>query len=1474
MKIRVTLRGREPAPTVLVTADATATVGDLASAIVSAGAAERFSPPPGAAWTLHHWDRISTAGRTLSPATDLVEAGVRSGSTIEVTEVAADTHLAADQAAVLRVVRGTDRGIEVPLRFGTSTVGRTQGNDVRLSDPEVSGKHARITVGERVEILDNNSSNGVLVGGHRVSRAVLGPGDIAQLGSTEITVESLRTATGPAPTSSDISFVRPPVVVRRPKPYEVALPDVPEPPERQPFPLLAMAAPLLLGAGMFLLTRSALSLVFVALSPVIMIGNYLGNRIDARRRERSALAAFESGLAEGEKRIRLLLGRELERREALYPSVRTCVEAAFGLGPLLWSRRPEHPEFLHVRLGTGSIHPAARFAERRGGGRPELTASVSALTARYRRLDGAPVVADLASVGGVGIVGPAGMRESVARAVVTQVATLHSPAEVCVVGLTSTINKAHWDWLEWLPHTSSPHSPLAGAHLAAEAGSGQVLMDHLDELVAARTAANGSPARPRHRGPLQREETTTAPVTPSVLVVVHDPVVDPARLTSIAERGPDAGVHVLWVAERHQLLPAACRTYLDLGDGSSAVIGMVRSEQTIDSVSTESIDVATATDVARRLAPVVDSSVPVSDESDLPRMVSMVAMLGQDDPDNESVVLDRWRQNGSYTDRRAPAVVRERGGDLRALVGHAGVEPFSLDLRSQGPHALVGGTTGAGKSEFLQAWVLGLAHAYSPDRLTFLFIDYKGGSAFATCVKLPHTVGLVTDLSPYLVRRALRSLRAEIRYREHLLNDKGAKDLIDLEKTGDHDCPPSLVIVVDEFAALLSEVPEFVEGVVDVAQRGRSLGLHLILATQRPAGVIKDNLRANTNLRVALRMNDEHDSTDVLGAPLAAHFDTATPGRAAARTGPGRITVFQSVFPGARTSAEPPPAEIDIVETDFGLTRPWAIPSHPRAGSETPKDIERLVRSVSAAARLGQVPVPRKPWLDVLANAYDLAVLNQRSDDRIVLGMVDDPDNQQQVTEHFRPESDGNILYIGTSGSGKTTALRSLATASSITPRGGPVHVYGLDFSGGGLTILEPLPNVGAIVTGDDEERVNRLLAMLAGMCAEREGRYNAQKASSLSEYRRLAGQPQEPRILLLLDGFEAFKDAYDSALTQHKAFSAFQSVLAAGRAVGIHVAMTTDRLGAVPNAIAGTFQRKIVLRLTDEDAYLSTGIPKDILNPQSPPGRCVQIGRPQELQLAIIGRNATPAAQAGEIEELALAVVQFHPVRPPGVGLLPASVPASDMPRDIGGRPVLGVEDGALAPISFLPEGVFMVAGPARSGRSSALNWFAHSLSQAYPDLPMVHLAARASARSATALWRADLTGAERVKDYLSTTLLDHARRPAGSRPQIAVFIEDYPEFAGSATENEVAELVRQVRRNGHILFATGEPAGFSGGFSALMTEIKNGRAGMLLWPEPSDGDLLKTALPRFKKSEMPPGRGYFVQAGKAWRVQLPWAG
>lgn len=1460
MQIRVTLLRDGVSRNILIGADATATATDVAAAILSEGRDEPYQS------TIRPTLRVrDPLGRSsvLDADAAVAESGLHSGATIEV--VAEQPGAVAETGAVLRVVAGPDAGMEVPLRYGSSRIGRAADCDVRLSDARVSKSHARVLVGATVDIVDDNSANGVVVGGERVTRATLGAGDIAILGSTQVRIDAVAPRSGRA-YGVDVAFMRPPRVLARPADTELALPEIPEPPSSARFPWLALIAPIVLGAVMFWFTQSPMTLMFVALSPVLMLGNYISQRIDGSRKKKADLANFAEAMKLAEEEMIEAQGLEARQLRRLYPATRECIEAATNRNGALWCRHPEHPEFLQVRLGMGPIRARHQFSSTSGRrGFVDLQRQQRKLREQYRMLPDGPVIADLRSVGGLGLVGQGPSLIEIARGVLIQIAALHSPSEVVIACLTSTDTKPEWAWLEWLPHTASPHSPIPGPPLAAEGPRARGLLDQIEDLIETRADGDGAALR----GPLENNERVDAPVTPSVVLIVHEASADLARAARIAQRGPDVGVFVVWVAATRDQLPAACRAYVELQASGEAVVGMVRSERVYANVSTEAVDLPTAAAVARTMAPLVDASAPVTDESDLPRMVSVVSLLGAS-VDDEAQILARWKDNGSFVDRDAPARPRERAGDLRAVVGHAGIEPFTIDLRTHGPHALVGGTTGAGKSEFLQAWVLGMAHEHSPDRVTFLFVDYKGGAAFAKCVDLPHCVGIVTDLSTYLVRRALQSLRAEIHRREMLFNDKGVKDLIDFEKTGDPECPPALVIIVDEFAALVGEVPEFVDGVIDVAQRGRSLGLHLVLATQRPAGVIKDSLRANTNLRVALRMNDEHDSTDVLGSPQAAAIDPGTPGRGVAKLGPGRLVRFQSAFPGARTLAEPPAPPIDLEELDFGLGTRWKLPRPVVAGERVDKDIERVVRSVSAAAQLGRIPAPRKPWLDTLESVYDIKDLHQRRDTSIVLGMADIPEAQSRRIEAFHPDEVGNIVFYGTSGSGKTTALRSLAIAASITPKSGPVHIYGLDFAGGGLSLLEPLQNVGAIIMGDDDERITRLMDLLTRRLDERSAAFTAVRADSLQAYRD-QGHPQEPRYLVLVDGFQAFRTEYDSGLQRAKVYAQFHRLLTEGRAVGIHFAATADRGAAIPSAMQGAFQQRLVLRMSDPDDYVGLNVPKDILTPTSPPGRCVTVKEPHEMQLAVLGTDPSPPAQAKEIETLAASVARFQAGRPEPIRRLPARVSAADLPDVVDGKPTLGLEDRSLAPIGFDPQGVYLVAGPPKSGLSSTAGWLARSLSKSFPDVPRVLLSARATPLAQLPLWTANLQGPDRVQDYLNTQLKPYLTRESEiGRPSVAVFVEQFAELAGSPADATLAEALKLARRNGHFLVGVAETATLAG-FNSSIPELKNSRQGMLLAPDANDGDLLKVALPRVRAADFPPGRGFWVSAGTAVKVQIP---
>ncbi len=1470
MKLKLTVVRNGTAHNLLVTADGTARVGDIAAALTAANPGQPGTPvdPATVSLKIPHGD----GSRLLDADTSLVDSGLRSGMRVELAPATRSIRTdVGTPAAVVRILNGPSAGTEVYLPAGSATVGRVAGNQVVLRDELVSKLHARIQVGDTIEVIDQNSANGVLVGGQRVGRLRVGPDDVISLGDTEISVSLLRRPGQIAPTSTDIPFTRSPSVLPRVAVREVDLPAAPKPPEKPRFPLLAMVAPLAMGAAMFLIPGAGIrtGLIFVALSPIIMIGTFIDQLVRSRRQYRQDVENFRANLV----RVRQDLARAHERDRSdlltIYPSVEDAWNGAVRLGSVLWWRRPEHPEFLQVRLGLGGV-PALTVPKRASAadGVAEFEQQLSELESEFAMLDDVPVVADLRSCGSLGLCGSRTVLDGVARGVVVELISMHSPAEVSVVCLTSRSGVGRWEWLQWTPHTSSSHSPLGDLHLASDPATAAVLLTHLEALIDIRSSSSA----PSHRGPVTRSERVEPPVLPSVVVVVDDAVVDQAQLTRVAERGPDVGVHLIWCASARAELPACCRTFLEVSPTGS-VVGKVRQGETLTPVRVESIETAVADRFGRILAPVVDAGVPVEDASDLPKSVTLVALTGQDLANSAEAQVTRWRENQSIVDRRdgASPVPLKHPVSLRAVVGHGGTDAFTLDLKAQGPHALVGGTTGAGKSEFLQAWVLGMAAANSPDRVTFLFVDYKGGSAFAKCVDLPHTVGLVTDLSPYLVRRALTSLRAELRYREHLLNEKGAKDLAELEKRGDPDCPPSLVLVVDEFAALVGEVPEFVDGVVDVAQRGRSLGLHLVLATQRPAGVIKDNLRANTNLRVALRMADEHDSVDVLGEKMAAFFDPATPGRAAAKTGPGRIASFQSAYPGAKTPEVPLAPPVDIVEFNFGGGVVWQVPERKVNLEDLDTDIERLVATMSRAAATAGVPAPRKPWLEELATTYDLRRIEQRRDSELALGVIDDPERQEQRFEYFRPDAEGNIAYYGAGGSGKTTALRSLALAASITPRSGGVHVYGIDFAGGGLSLLDPLPGVGAIIDGGDEERIARLFRWLRETADARAARYSAAKAPTLTEYRRVSGAQQEPRILVLIDGLGAFKTEYEGSVEKAAILQVFQQLLVDGRGVGVHFAVTADRPAAIPASLATAFQRKVVLRQTDDDGYRYLGLPRDVLSPTSPPGRAMQVGRPQELQLAILGDNVNVAAQSRMIEQLAEFLGGLDAPRPVPVRSLATEIPAPEMPPQIGGRPVLGVADDTLEPVSFAPTGAALVWGPIQSGRTNAVKWFGTSLRAWKPDLPIVHLAPKRSPLSTWELWSMSAVGldaCEKLLERIKGIVTDE--NPTGE-PQLALLVENYPDFLSSKVENLLSEVVKGCRANDHFVLAEGESSTWGSSWPLLM-EVRNARTGLLLQPESSDGDsVLRTSLPRFRKGDPPVGRGYWVQAGRSVKVQVP---
>jgi S-DNA-T family DNA segregation ATPase FtsK/SpoIIIE len=963
-----------------------------------------------------------------------------------------------------------------------------------------------------------------------------------------------------------------------------------------------------------------------------------------------------------------------------------------------------------------------------------------------------------------------------------------------------------------------------------------------------------------------------------VLVLVeNDAPVERSRLVQLAEQGWQQGIFVVWLAPSTILLPAACRVFIDVegsvvGVDRVGCVGYVKDGQLVTPVTVDTIGLEQTLAAARSLAPVEDSGARVDDDSDLPRSVSLLTLTGTELARSPAAVIERWAESRSIlTGPFAPQSPNRRAGNLRAIVGQSAQGTFSLDLRADGPHALVGGTTGSGKSELLQAWILGMAAAHSPQRVTFLLVDYKGGSAFRDCVELPHTVGLVTDLSPYLVRRALASLSAELRHRERLLARYKAKDLVELERRGEVDVPPSLVIVVDEFAALVQEVPGFVEGVVNVAQRGRSLGLHLILATQRPAGVIKDNLRANTNLRLALRVADESDSTDVLGSTVAADFDPALPGRAVSKSGPRRLTPFQTGYAGGWTSDIPTRPEMQVQALAYGPGLVWEPPVTEAdldqdKAEPGPTDIQRLVATIGLAAESAGLPTPRLPWRPELRAVYDLARLQTQPDDQLVFGVADDPDNQDQPVVAFNPDKEGNLAVFGASGSGKSVLLRTIAAAAGLTTCGGSCQVYGIDFGNHALSMLESLPHVGSIVPGADHERLTRLLTFLRKTIDERAVRYSRVSAATITDYRRIAEAPDEPRIIVLVDGLTAFRQAYETG-GRVRWLDLFTALAADGRPAGVHFVISVDQRTGMPSSLASAVQRRVVLRMAHPDDYGFLGVAGDVLSMSSPPGRGLLNG--EEIQCAVMGGTPEVTAQSRAVAALGESMHAAGTGQAPAIGSLTRRVLVGALPSQVEGRPVLGIGSASLSPLTFEPRGSFLVTGPSGSGRTTSLASLARSLRRWNSGMALYLVTPKQSSELAALTdWTQVAAGTDATVALAGRLLAElHDGRPP---TPLAVVIERADDLVGTPAESALSGLVKACIDNDQFVVAEGETMFFSSSFG-LPGMVKSSRSGLALQPEGIEGQtVFRSGFPAFNSADMPQGRGFLVQRGRPELLQV----
>lgn len=872
----------------------------------------------------------------------------------------------------------------------------------------------------------------------------------------------------------------------------------------------------------------------------------------------------------------------------------------------LWERTPDDDDFLSVRLGLGQRSFEVDIQVPQKGFVLEDDAIVDKareISNKYSTLHNVPISISLKDKKIIGVVGD---YYNVAKCIISNVVSLHAPDEVKLVIVCNAFQKKKLSVFNNLPHSWS--SDKKRRFVAADKSEVYALFSEIDESITTRELQ------------LSKEDLRI----PHYVVLVFDQTLidDIPFKKKMLDKNNTFGVSTVFFSEKYKGIPKECEAVIQKNADACGMYVKNENDNHFLSFEFDHIDDCSVDELIYGLSK-IDNEVDLTVAS-VPDSVSFLDMYKVGNIDSLNI-QSHWRSNLSHKSLAVPIGVKSGG------------EVFSIDIHEKyhGCHGLVAGTTGSGKSEFLQALILSLMINYSPEEVAFVLVDFKGGDMARPFLKSPHLAATISNLSGNTLYRALVSLEAEIKRRQALFNESALQlsvDKIDINsyhkyyKEQKLNKPlPHLVIIIDEFAQLKTQYPDFLAKLIDIAQVGRSLGIHLVLATQKPNGVVDPQIWSNSRFKVCLKVTDKQDSVDMINRPDAALIKN--PGRAIIQIGYDEI--FESIQSGYSGAEYIPLDEFysdDSISVHM-INNPGEIlhtaKSVTKNNSTGKTQLEEIMLQINNLGKHLGLNV-EKLWLPVLSSelrfeecetVYNCLCVDKTDTSPLgqaICGMVDVPQKQEQKPLVIDFINNGHLAIYGSSGTGKTTAVQSLVFALALKYSPQLFNLFVLDFGGGGLVNLSNAPHCVDYVTDLNEKDVNSLLNKIDKIIKQRRSLFSENNCANYTSYIQQGNQL--PFMLVILDNYSVFREK------MYKSEDLLVQLIASARSCGVYFVITGNSKGAIYYKVTDHISSKIVFALNDSGAY------RDILNVSTPiipdnirgRGLTVQNKAAVEMQIAV----------------------------------------------------------------------------------------------------------------------------------------------------------------------------------------------------------------------------------------------------------------